>query len=107
MRGDEPKSYGLIQLVARAFSRTRFPILTVGLTYAVSVAVGIGMVHAGNSFALNTRDQIVSGAQSGPTLTALDQNNRLVAGVLDFSGNLLAAVSSTPRDWGLSSRIPS
>jgi hypothetical protein len=101
MRGDEPKSHGLIQLVARAFSRARVPILTVGLTYAVSVAVGIGMVHAGNSFALNTRDQIVSGAQSGPTLTALDQNNRLVAGVLDFGGNLLGAVSSTVAGLGV------
>ena len=101
MCGDEPKSYGLTQLIARAFSRARVPILTVGLTYAASVIVGIGMVHAGNSFALSTRDQIVSGAQSGPILTALDQNNRLLAGLLDFGGNLLGAVSSTVAGLGV------
>jgi hypothetical protein len=99
--GDEPKSYGLIPLVARAFSRARVPILTIGLTYAVSVAVGMIMVHAGNTFALNTRDQIVSGAQSGPILTALNQNNRLLAGLLDFGENLFGAVSTTIAGLGV------
>jgi hypothetical protein len=101
MCADAPKSYSLTQLVARAFSRARVPILTVGLTYAASVTVGIVMMHAGNSFALNTRDQIVSDAQSGPIITALDQNNRLLADLLDFLGNLLGAVSSTVAGLGV------
>lgn len=100
--GDEnPKTGGLFQTVVRAFCRARIPILTVAVTYAVSVAVGMIMVHAGNSFALNARDQIVTGAQSGPTLTALNQNNRLLAGLLDFVGNLFGAISTTIAGLGV------
>ena len=85
---------GFIPLLRRALYRARFPILTVALVYFVSVAVGILMVHTGNVFAISTRDQIVSGAQSSPTLVSLDQGNRLQAALLDFGGNLFAGVSS-------------
>jgi len=101
MRDEKPASGGLMKSMGRAFFRARIPILTVALTYAVSVAIGMILVHTGNAFALNQRDQIVSGAQSGPILTALDQNNRLVAGLLDFGGNLLAAVSTTVAGLGV------
>lgn len=66
-----------------------------GLTYLVSVAAGIVMVHAGNPFAVDYRDKLVSDAQSSPITVALDRNNRLRAAVLDFGGNLVGAVSST------------
>jgi hypothetical protein len=101
MFAENPKTGGLLQAVVRAFCRARIPILTVALTYTISVAVGMIMAHAGNSFALNTRDQVVSGAQSGPILTALNQNNRLLAGLLDFVGNLFGAVSTTIAGLGV------
>ncbi len=101
MQNEAPKSGGLIQSVVRAFYRARIPILTVALTYAVSVAVGMILVHTGNSFALNQRDQIVGGAQTSSVLVALDQNQRLKAGLLDFGGNLLAGLSTTLTGLGV------
>ncbi len=101
MKDEKPKTEELIQKVGRAFFRARIPILTVALTYAVSVAVGMILVHTGNTFALNQRDQIVSGAQAGPILTALDQNNRLLAGLLDFGGNLFGAIATTVAGLGV------
>jgi hypothetical protein len=53
------------------------------------------MVHAGNQFAINYRDNLVSNAQSSPIIVALGQNNRLQAALLDFGGNLIGAVSNT------------
>ena len=81
--------------IRRALFRSRIAILTVGLTYLISVAVGMIMVHTGNQFALDFRDSIVSNAQSSPIIVALDQNNRLLAALLDTGGNLIGAVSNT------------
>jgi uncharacterized membrane protein SpoIIM required for sporulation len=81
--------------LVRALSRVRIPILTVGLTYLVSLVIGMIMVHSGNQWAVNYRDRIVSKAQSTPTIAALQQNNRLRAALLDFGGNLMGAISNT------------
>ena len=83
---------GFVSLAWRALYRARIPILTVAVAYFISVGVGILMVHSGNAFAISTRDQIVSGAQSSPTLVSLDQGNRLWAALLDFGGNLFAGL---------------
>ncbi len=85
----------IIVSIGRALSRARIAILTVGLTYLISVVAGMIMVHTGNQFALDYRDSIVSNAQSSPILAALDQNNRLQAALLDTGGNLIGAVSNT------------
>jgi hypothetical protein len=101
MRDKERNPHSRTQSIARAFYRARIPILSIALTYAVSLAVGMVMVHAGNAFALNTRDQMVSGAQSGPILTALNQNYRLRAGLLGFAGNLFGGISTTVAGLGV------
>jgi hypothetical protein len=101
MRNEEPETIGRFPSIVRALSRARVPILTIALTYAVSVVIGIVMVNAGNAFALQYRDQLVSGAQSSPSLTALDQNNRLLAGLLDFGGNLFAAIANAIAGLGV------
>jgi hypothetical protein len=101
MRNEEPETIGIFPSIIRALSRARVPILTVALTYAVSVVIGIVMVNAGNAFALQYRDQLVSVAQSSPSLTALDQNNRLLAGLLDFGGNLFAAIANAIAGLGV------
>ena len=95
MSEDIGKTNGIILLVIRALTRARVPILTIALTYALSVVVGMIMVHMGNDFAITYRDNIVANAQSSPILTALDQNDRLRAAILDFGANLFGAMANT------------
>lgn len=95
MKRDNGDTHGVFALVTRALHRARIAILTVAITYLVSVSVGMIMVHTGNEWAIARRDHIVAGAQSSPSIIALDQNNRLRAAVLDFGGNLRGAIADT------------
>jgi len=95
MQQQKSDTHSIITLVTRALHRARIAILTVALTYLVSVSVGMVMVHTGNEWAITHRDHIVSGAQSSSTIIALKQNNRLRAAVLDFGGNLYGAIADT------------
>lgn len=90
--------------VITALRRARIPILIIALTYAVSLFIGMVMVHAGNTFALAIRDNLVAQAQSSPIIVALYQNDRLHAAALDFGGNLYAAIANTL--GGLSVVVP-
>jgi hypothetical protein len=83
--------------VFRAIGRARYPILTIAGTYAVSVLVGMVMVHAGSTFALGYRDRLVGQAtQQDPAAQAADQGLALEAALRDSSGNLfLGAVPMT------------
>lgn len=101
MREENSEINRIVLLVIRALARARVPILTVALTYFISVVIGIVMVHTGNAFALTYRDKIVSNAQSSPILVALDQNDRLRAAVLDFAANLFAAMANTIAGLGV------
>src|SRR3989304_2574566 len=101
MRQENSEINSIVLLVIRALSRARVPILTVALTYFLSVVIGIVMVHTGNTFALTYRDKIVSNAQSSPILVALHQNDRLRAAVLDFAGNLFGAMANTIAGLGV------
>ena len=85
----------MIMPVMRALHRARIPILTVALTYFVSVGVGMIMVHTGNARAIAYRDRIVSGAGSSSSIIALKQNDRFRAALLDFGGNLYGAMLDT------------
>jgi hypothetical protein len=99
----EEKNVGqsLIVIVMRALHRARIPILTVAITYFVSVSIGMLMVHTGNEWAIAYRDRIVSKAQTSPIILAFDQNDRLRAAILDFGGNLLGAISNTLEGLGV------
>ena len=78
-----------LSTVFRAIRRARFSILTIAATYAVSLLVGIVMVHAGNSFALHFGDNLVHQAsQQDPAALAAGRGNALQAALWDFSGNL-------------------
>ena len=78
-----------IRSVARAIWRARLSILTVAAAYVVSLIIGIGMVHAGNTFALHSRDQMVAQAmQQDPAARAAGRGSALQAAFLDFGGNL-------------------
>jgi uncharacterized membrane protein SpoIIM required for sporulation len=95
MQQQKSDTHSIGASVTRALQRARIAILTVALTYLLSVSVGMVMVHTGNQWAIAHRDRIVSRAQSSPITIALKQNNRLRAAVLDFGGNLYGAIADT------------
>jgi uncharacterized membrane protein SpoIIM required for sporulation len=101
MKPEQNETHGIVFLEMRALRRAGLPILAVALTYVLSVITGMVMVHTGNEWAIARSDQIVSRAQSSPTLIALGQNNRLRAAVLDFGGNLTGAMSDTVEGLGV------
>ena len=43
-------------------ARARLAVASVGVTYVAFVAIGIGMVSIGNTYAIERRDAIVAGA---------------------------------------------
>jgi len=82
--------------ITRAVSRARFAILTIAGAYAISIFVGIIMVHSGNTFALNYRDKLVGRAiKQDPAAVAKVHNDNLKAAILDFAGNLI--IGSVPK----------
>ena len=93
MKSTSPKGAGIA--VLRALARARFAILTVGVTYLVSVLTGMLMVQSGNRFALAYRDRVVARAQASSITLALDRNERLHAALLDFGANLVGGLSDT------------
>lgn len=89
--------------MASALKRARVCILTIGLTYLISVAAGIVMVSSGNKFALSYRDQLVAQASvSDPAARAIGRGEKVRAALLDFSRNLLlGAVPGTISGMGI------
>jgi hypothetical protein len=72
-----------------ALRHARLSILAIGLTYLVSVVVGIVIVHKGSQFALSYRDRLVHRAsKSDPAARALRERRRTTAALVDFSRNL-------------------
>ncbi len=88
--------------ICRAIHRARYPILTVAGIYALSILVGMIMVHAGNMFALNYRDQLVGTAQQTSTGQAVQRGDNLRAALSDFVGNLtIGALPKTLMGFGI------
>jgi len=81
--------------MGRALRRSRWAIGTIALTYAISVLVGLGLVHSGNTFALSYRDRLVGRAVRESTiLHNLDAGNPWRAAGLDAAGNTAAGAIS-------------
>ncbi len=82
--------------MVRAVARARWYIFTVAGIYGLSILVGIVMVHAGNTFALTNRDQLVNQAvqQDSATLAAI-RGDDFEAALRDFAGNLV--VGAVPK----------
>jgi uncharacterized membrane protein SpoIIM required for sporulation len=87
----------ILRRIIVAVHRARRPIVWLALTYAVSVAIGIAMVHLGNQTSLRFRDRLVSRAHAhDPAAIAYAHGLRLRAATLDFARNLfLGAVPAT------------
>lgn len=86
-----------------ALKRARFGILTIALTYGVTVLAGVVMAQSGNRLALDYRDRIVSRASRGdPAFRAARSGHEMRAAFLDFGGNLfLGAIPQTVSGLGL------
>lgn len=81
--------------IRRAFRRARFGVGTIALTYLISVLVGMGLVHWGNTFALGYRDRLVGKAQQESViLRNFQKGNSLRAAGLDAAGNAAAGAAS-------------
>jgi hypothetical protein len=88
--------------VSAALGRARYSIYSVAGVYGLSVLVGILMVHAGSTFALNARNQLVNSAQQESPRLAANQGDNLKAALLDFAGNLvIGAVPKTVSGLGI------
>jgi len=72
-----------------AIRRGRVAILTIAVTYALSLAAGIAMVSSGNAYALERRDEIVTAAQSSEITAANNAGDDVRAALLDFAANLV------------------
>ena len=85
----------MVRGIVLALRRTKWGLVSVGLTYLVSVLVGAGMATAHAPVALERRDELIAAAQQDPITQAYRRGDRLQAALLDFRGNLLAGVTST------------
>lgn len=99
-----PPLYFRPDAIFSAIRRARLPILTVALTYLVSVIAGIVMAHAGMPLAVDARNRIVGQAYNGSnvTINALKSGNRMWAALTDFGSNLvIGAVPITASGLGV------
>lgn len=83
--------------IFRALLRARTAILTIALTYVISVLLGVFMVHTGNQFALSYRDNLVARVRANDSIAiAYRDGDWLRAALLDAGKNLFfGAVPST------------
>ena len=78
--------------VREALYNARRGIAIIAVTYAVTLAAGMVMAHAGVQFALHFRDSLVVRAhRDDPASRADDGGRHLKAAAIDFSRNLFAA----------------
>lgn len=81
--------------VMGALRRARFSIISIIFTHAVVVAVGIGMAHTGNQFALSYRDGLVARVHaSDPVSLASQQGDDLRAAVIETARTQWACVAT-------------
>lgn len=82
--------------LGQALRRARLGIWTVALTYFLSAAIGIVLVHTGNGFSLRYGDKIVFRAhENSAILKALRNQRPMTAACLDFVANLTGGAAST------------
>jgi hypothetical protein len=86
----------MLDRIAIAIRRSARYSLSVFITYVVSAAVGAGMVHSGNRFALSRRDAIVERAASDQSSVDYRAGRRVHATLADAAANFgLAALPQT------------
>jgi hypothetical protein len=97
---------GLIQRVSEALGRARVPIAIVAFASICPLVVGGVLATSGNSFALSERDRIVGAAQGSEIIAAYKQNDRVRAALLDFGGNVEAALFTSVSGLAIVGPVP-
>ena len=93
---------GLSERIERALRHARFGIWTIALTYGLSVFAGLAMVHSGNRFALDFRDNLVGKAQrESVILRQFQRGNSVAAAGMDAAGNAVAGLLSAISGYGV------
>lgn len=83
---------GIIPRVLQALGRARTPIAIVAVACTCPLVIGGVLATSGNSFALSERDRLVGAAQGSEITAAYRENDRVRAALLDFTGNVEAAL---------------
>lgn len=96
----------LIQRVCEALGRARVPIAIVAFASIWPLVVGGVLATSGNSFALSERDRIVGAAQGSKTTAAYKENDRVRAALLDFGGNVEAALITSVTGLAVVGPVP-
>ena len=79
----------MLRAIASALFRCRLQVLSIFLTYVLSSAIGILMVHAGSHFALSQRDKIVGHANATePAALSEQAGEHVTAAIQDFAANV-------------------
>lgn len=97
---------GLIQRVSEALGRARLPIAIVAFASICPLVAGGVLATSGNSFALSERDRIVAAAQGSEINGAYNQNERVRAALLDFGGNVEAALLTSVTGLAIVGPVP-
>jgi hypothetical protein len=97
---------GLIQRVSQALGRARLPIAIVAFASICPLVVGGVLATSGNRLALRERDRIVGAAQGSEITTAYKQNDRVRAALLDFGGNVEAALVTSATGLAIVGPVP-
>ncbi len=85
----------MLHRIYLAMVRARVGIAIAALAQVSGLLAGLGMVHAGNSFALGQRDGLVNRAQGSAILVSFGRGAKAKAALLDAAGNLMASVGGT------------
>ena len=83
---------GLVQRISEALGRARVPIAIIAVASIGPLLAGGVLATSGNAYAPSERDRIVGAAQGSQIAAAYTQNDRVRAAVLDFTGNVEAAL---------------
>jgi len=97
---------GPIKRVSEALGRARVPIAIVAFASICPLVVGGVLTTSGNSFALSERDRIVGAAQGSEITAAYKQNDRVRAALLDFRGNVEAALVTSVTGFAIVGPVP-
>jgi Stage II sporulation protein M len=88
--------------ILRAVTRARAAILSVALTYVVSVSIGLVLANTGNGLALAHRNKIVGTAQTNDLAAVSNNRGQPVrAALLDWGGNLRGAAVDSVLGMGV------
>jgi hypothetical protein len=97
---------GLVRRLADALGRARVQIAIVGVASICPLVVGAVLATSGDSFALSERDRIVGAAQSSEINVTYKQNDRVRAALLDFGGNVEAAIVTSATGLAIVGPVP-